>query len=90
MLKSSQNKVKGANKIDLPGSQSKLKKRKKLLVLDLDETLVHIVEEAASPPKQYDIRLPISKLHSTKRPSFVYVQVRPGFSKFLLKMSLHY
>ena len=61
-----------------------------MLVLNLDETLVHTVAEAANPPKRYDIRLPISVLPSTKRPSYVYVQVRPGFCNFLFKMSQYY
>lgn len=61
-----------------------------MLVLNLDETLVHTVAEAANPPKRYEFRLPIPVLHSTKRPSYVFVQVRPGFCNFLFKMSQYY
>ena len=71
-------------------SIDKNKRPKKILVLNLDETLVHIVLEAAMPPQRYDFKLPASVLHSTKRFGFAYVQVRPGFSNFLLQMSQFY
>ena len=90
MRKSSQNKLKKVVKPDLLVGQPKHKKRKKMLVLDLDDTLVNLVAEAAIPPQRHDMKLPISLPLSTKRTSFSYVQVRPGFSNFLFQMSQCY
>ena len=61
------------------------KKKKKTLILDLDETLVH---SSMNPfPKCADITLPINFMG---RNIFIYVLKRPFLEKFLEEMNLIY
>ena len=63
----------------------KYKKKKKTLILDLDETLVH---SSMNPfPKCADITLPIN---FNGRNIFIYVLKRPFLEKFLEEMNLLY
>lgn len=59
-------------------------KGRKTLVLDLDETLVHSVFEAAG---KHDVVLQID---INSRPLTIYVNIRPGVQEFLTRMAESY
>ena len=58
--------------------------KRKTLVLDLDETLVH---SSFKPPEQSDIVLPVD---IEGKICYVYVLVRPGAISFLEELAEYY